>query len=211
MHDRYCDGKHCTIGLYAIVSYQKVGKWKKCVIHTNATNNTPFRQRLRPFCHPCTTAKPIKSQLKAHKMPKRCLGRSSVVHRTFRPHHGRREVLSMLKTVTQRSLRRSVVHRWPKWGKRKACASPRSQNGCTVVGHWSACKNAYCCKHCVSIWAMPLLPLYHYCASLARPMAFIEPSLWRPLCLHSATTATLAPPWQRFCLRSASCCVTTVV
>ena len=49
MHDRYCDGKHCTIGLYAIVSYQKVGKMKKCVIHKNATNNTPFRQRLRHF------------------------------------------------------------------------------------------------------------------------------------------------------------------
>ena len=34
-------------------------------------------------------------------------------------------------------------------------------------------------------------------------MASIERSLWRPLCLHSATTATLEPPWQWFCLHSA--------
>ena len=32
-------------------------------------------------------------------------------------------------------------------------------------------------------------------------MASIELSLWRPLCLHSATTATLEPPWQWFCLQ----------
>ena len=34
-------------------------------------------------------------------------------------------------------------------------------------------------------------------------MASIERSLWRPLCHHSATTATLEPPWQWFCLHSA--------
>ena len=34
-------------------------------------------------------------------------------------------------------------------------------------------------------------------------MASIERSLWRPRCLHSATTATLEPPWQWFCLHSA--------
>ena len=34
-------------------------------------------------------------------------------------------------------------------------------------------------------------------------MASIERSLWRPLCLHSATTATLEPPWRWFCLHSA--------
>ena len=45
--------------------------------------------------------------------------------------------------------------------------------------------------------------LYHHCASFGRPMASIERSLWRPLCLHSATTATLEPPCQWFCLHSA--------
>ena len=34
-------------------------------------------------------------------------------------------------------------------------------------------------------------------------MASIERSLWRPLCLHSATTATLEPLWRWFCLHSA--------
>ena len=34
-------------------------------------------------------------------------------------------------------------------------------------------------------------------------MASIERALWRPLCLHSATTATLEPPWRWFCLHSA--------
>ena len=33
----------------------------------------------------------------------------------------------------------------------EAHASPWSQNGCTVVGHWSSRKNAYCCEHYVSI------------------------------------------------------------
>ena len=65
-------------------------------------------------------------------------------------------------------------------------------------------KNAYCCEHCVSIWATLLPSLYHHCASFGRPIASIERSLWRPLCLHSATTTTLEPPWQRFCLHSAS-------
>ena len=59
------------------------------------------------------------------------------------------------------------------------------------------------CEHCVSIWATRLPSLYHHCASFGRPMASIERSLWRPLCLHSATTATLEPPWRWFCLHSA--------
>ena len=56
----------------------------------------------------------------------------------------------------------------------------------------------------VSIWATLLPSLYHHCASFGRPVASIERSLWRPLYLHSATTATLESPWQWFCLRSAS-------
>ena len=75
-----------------------------------------------------------------------------------------------------------------------------SQNGCTVVGHWSPSEK---CKHCISIWATRLPSLYHRCASFGRPMASIKRLLWRPLCLHSATTATLEPPWQWFCLHSA--------
>ena len=51
---------------------------------------------------------------------------------------------------------------------------------------------------------MLLLPLYHHCVSFGRPIASIEQSLWRPLYLHLATTATLEPPWQWFCFHSAS-------
>ena len=73
---------------------------------------------------------------------------------------------------------------------------------------WSAIgrsvKNRYCCEHCVSIWATLLPSLYHHCASFGRPIASIERSQWQPLCLHSATTATIQPPWRWFCLHSAS-------
>ena len=164
---------------------------------------TPFTQGLRPLCLPCATTKLARSPLKAEGRPKGCLGRSRVAHRTFRHRHGRhgrREVLIMFKTVAQRSPGRSVAHRSLKGGRMKAHTSPWSQNGCTVVGHWSPSKK---CEHCVSIWATRLPSLYHHCASFGRPMASIERSLWRPLCLHSATTATLEPPWQWFCLHSA--------
>ena len=79
----------------------------------------------------------------------------------------------------KRSPRRLVAHRSFKGGRRKARASPWSQNGCTGVGHWSLRKNAYFCKHCVSIWAMLLPPLHHHCACFGRPVASIE-RLWRP-------------------------------
>ena len=165
--------------------------------------NTPFTQELRPLCLPCATTKLARSPLKAEGKPNGCRGRSRVAHRTFRHRHGRHgrhEVLGMFKTVAQRSPRRSVAHRSLKGGRMKAHTSPWSQNGCTVVGHWSPSKK---CEHCVSIWATRLPSLYHHCASFGRPMASIERSLWRPLCLHSATTATLEPPWQWFCLHSA--------
>ena len=166
-------------------------------------SNTPFKQGLWPLCLPCATTKLARSPLKAEGRPNGCLGRSRVAHRTFRHRHGRhgrREVLSMFKTVAQRSPRRSVAHRSHKGGRMKAHTSPWSQNGCTLVGHWSPSKK---CEHCVSIWATRLPPLYHHCASFGRPMASVERLLWRPLCLHSATTATLEPPWQWFCLHSA--------
>ena len=102
--------------------------------------NTPFTQGLRPLCLPCATTKLSRSPLKAEGRQNGCLGRSRVVHRTFRHRHGRhgrREVWSMFKTVAQRSPRRSVAHRSLKGGRMKAHTSPWSQNGCTVVGHWS--------------------------------------------------------------------------
>ena len=73
-----------------------------------------------------------------------------------------------------------------------------------AVGHWSPHKKAYHCKHCVPIWTMLLPSLYHHYASFGRPIASVERSLWWPLCLHSATTSNLEPPWQSFCLHSAS-------
>ena len=172
-------------------------------IHRLHIRYTPITQGLRPLCLPCATTKLDRSPLKAEGRPNGCLGRSMVAHRTFRhrhARHGRRKVLSMFKTVAQRSPRKSVAHRSLKGGKMKAHTSPWSQNGCTVVGHWSPSKK---CEHFVSIWATRLPSLYHHCASFGRPMASIERSLWRPLCLHSATTATLESPWQWFCLHSA--------
>ena len=102
---------------------------------------TPFTQGLRPLCLPCATTKLARSPMKAEGRQNGCLGRSRVVHRTFRHRHGRhgrREVLSMFKTVAQRSPRRSVAHRSLKGGRMKAHTSPWSQNGCTVVVHWSS-------------------------------------------------------------------------
>ena len=170
---------------------------------TTTTSNTSFTQGLRPLCLPCATTKLARSPLKAERGLSGCLGRSRVAHRTFihrHGRHGRREVLSTFKTVAQRSPRRSVAQRSLKGGRMKAHTSPWSQNRCTVVGHWAPSKK---CEHCVSIWATRLPSLYHHCASFGRPMASIERSLWRPLCLHSATTASLEPPWQWFCLHSA--------
>ena len=112
--------------------------WDLATRHVTAY--TPFTQGLRPLCLPCATTKLSRSPLKAEGRQNGCLGRSRVVHRTFRHRHGRhgrREVLSMFKTVAQRSPRRSVAHRSLKGGRMKAHTSPWSQNGCTVVGHWS--------------------------------------------------------------------------
>ena len=104
------------------------------------TTNTPFTQGLRLLCLPCATNHLSRSPLKAQRRPNGCLGRSRVVYRTFilrLGRHGRREILCMFKKVVQRSSRRSVTHRSLKGGSRTAHASPWSQNGCTVVGHWS--------------------------------------------------------------------------
>ena len=167
-----------------------------------------FTQGLQPLCLPCATTKLARLPLEAQRRPKGCLGHSRVAQRTFRPcqgRHGCHEVLSMFKAVAQRSLRRSVAHRSLKGGRRKAHTLPWSQKGCTGVDHWlPRKKKAHNCKHCVSIWAMLLLLLYHHSASFGRPIASTEQPMWQPLCLHSATTATLEPPWQWFCVHSAS-------
>ena len=68
---------------------------------------------------------------------------------------------------------------------------------------WSGVGECVCV--CVWMWGMLLSSLYHHCASFGRPIASIERSLWRPLCLHSTTTATFEPPgWQWFCPHSTS-------
>ena len=94
---------------------------------------------------------------------------------------------------------RSLTGRWKEAGWRHT-----HRRGRRMDAQWSAIgRPVKKCEHCVSIWATRLPSLYHHCASFGRPMASIERSLWRPLCLHSATTATLEPPWQWFCLHAA--------
>ena len=120
----------------AFITYILCTKWIEMTLVY-----TPFTQGLRPLCLPCATTKLARSPMKAEGRQNGCLGRSRVVHRTFRHRHGRhgrREVLSMFKTVAQRSPRRSVAHRSLKGGRMKAHTSPWSQNGCTVVVHWSS-------------------------------------------------------------------------
>ena len=129
-----------TVWLMKIVIIVFLNIGDECQLICNSNTNTPFTQGLRPLCLPCATTKLSRSPLKAEGRQNGCLGRSRVVHRTFRHRHGRhgrREVLSMFKTVAQRSPRRSVAHRSLKGGRMKAHTSPWSQNGCTVVGHWS--------------------------------------------------------------------------
>ena len=58
---------------------------------------------------------------------------------------------------------------------------------------------------------MLLPPLYHHFAPFGRPIASIERLLWRPLCLHSATTATTTMVLPPLCLLCTTCCDTTAV
>ena len=179
----------------------------------NSTHNTPFTQGLRPLCLPCATTNLVRSPLKAEGRLNGCLGRSRVAHRTFRHRHGRhgrREVLSMFKTVARRSPRRSVAHRSLKWGRMKAHTSPWSQNGCTVVGHWSPSKK---CEHCISIWATRLPSLYHHCAFFGTNgvhWAITVATTVPPISDHGNTWATMAMVLPSLCLLCATCCATTV-
>ena len=168
-------------------------KWNPCwliVLTISSGTNTPFTQGLRPLCLPCATTKLVRSPLKAERRQNGCLGRSRVAQRTFRHRHGRhgrREVLSMFKTVAQRSPRRSVAHRSLKGGRMKAHTSPWSQNGCTVVGHWSPSKNA---NIVFQIW---VTRLYLPCTTIVPPLA----DQWRPLSDHcSDHCASIQRPRQ---------------
>ena len=55
-----------------------------------------------------------------------------------------------------------------------------------------------------SMLATFLPPFCLLCATSVPPIAYFERWLWRPLCLHSATMATLEHPCRGFCLLSAS-------
>ena len=168
--------------------------WRTLVLCTSQTpmvyfTNTPFTQGLWPFCLHCATTKLARSPLKADRRQNSCLGRSMVVHRTFRHRHGRHgrhEVLSMFKTVAQRSPRRSVAHGPLKGGRRKAHKSPWWHNGCTVVGHWSP-RIKY-----VVLWTL--------CINLSNASAFLVPPLcllWPTNSVHRAiTVATTVPPFR---------------
>ena len=169
----------------------------------------PFTQGLRPLGLPCATTKLARSPLKAEGRPNGCHGRSRVAHRTFRHRHGRhgrhgrREVLSMFKTIAQRSLRRSVAQRRQDEGTHIAVIAEWMQ--------WSAIgrpiKNAnivyqferQVCLPCTTI-VPPLAdqwrPLGDHCASIQRPRqhlshhgngsAFTLPSLRDLLCHYSS-------------------------
>ena len=133
-------GKSLQMSFVFNPNYNDVTTLNLAFVEVDTLPYTPFTQGLRPLCLPRATTKLSRSPLKAEGRQNGCLGRSRVVHRTFRHRHGRhgrREVLSMFKTVAQRSPRRSVAHRSLKGGRMKAHTSPWSQNGCTVVGHWS--------------------------------------------------------------------------
>ena len=155
--------------------------WQRAVqMLYNHLPNTPFTQGLRPLCLPCATTNLARSPLKVQRRPNGCLGRSRVVHRTLKHRHGRhgrREVLSMFKTVAQRSPRRSVARRSLKRGRRKAHASPLWQNGRTVVGIWSPRKKVHTVLNIV----------YQFERSFCLPWTIIVPPLtdqWRPLSDH---------------------------
>ena len=94
-----------------------------------------------------------------------CHGRSKVAQRMFRlrhGRHGRREVLSMFKTVAQRSPRR------------KAHASPWSQNGCARVGDWSPSKEMHTVVNIVYqylCFCLPCITIVPHLAGQERPLS----------------------------------------
>ena len=171
--------------------------------------NTPFTQSLRPLCLPRATIQLTRSPLNAQRRQHGCLDRSKVVHRTFNNRHGRHgrhQVLNMFKTVAEGSARRLVAQRSLKWGRGDAAASPWLQDGCTMVDLWSPSNYMRStAKLSPSMWATFLPPP----ASSVPPIACFGWWLWRPLCLHSASMATLEHPCRWFCLLYATSCAYT--
>ena len=163
---------------------------------------------MQPLCLPCATTKLARSPLKAERRPIGCLGRSRVVHRTFRHRHGchgRREVLSMFKTVAQRSPGRLVFHRSLKGGRRKAQTSPWSQIGCTVVSHRSPRKNMRTVVKIVYQFESPLCLLWptnnvHWATTVVITVP--------PFSDHGIPSATLPLVLPPHCLLHTTCCAT---
>ena len=155
-------------------------------MHVGIAKST-FTQRLGPLCLPCATTS------------WRQKGGRTVALVVQGWYTGRSDIAMDVKfwacsKQSQKGRRgcRSFTGRSKEAGGRHTHHSGRKMDA-----HWSAIgrlvKNARCCEHCVSIWATLLPSLCDHCASLDRPIAFVERSMWRPLCLHSATTASTLP------------------
>ena len=164
---------------------------------------TPFTHRLRLCASlPRATIKMMRPLLGTQKRQLVAL----VGQRMFRHCHGRWEVLSVFSTVEPKSPKVGVGARggglgggwgWG-WGLLKVCSNEAEgrhthRSGCRMDAQWSAIVRHVKMRSILSIRAMPLPPLHHHCASFGAPIACIGLSLWRPLCLHSATTAKLEP------------------
>ena len=204
---------------HGLKRYFKENPHKRRIKTTSSNTNgqwlIPPLHRAATFVPPLCNHKTLQV---AQRRQKGCLGRSRVAQRTFRPRHGRhgrREVFSMFKTVAQRSPRRSVAHRSFKGGRRKAQASPWSQNGCTGVGHWSPCKTMHL-----------LQTLYINLSDASASLVPLLCLLWLTNSVHWAiTVATTVPPFgdhgtpwaimamvlPPLCLLCTTCCATTAV
>ena len=176
------------------------------------TLNTPFTQGLRPLCLPCVTTKLARLPLKAEGRPNGCLGRSRVAHRTFRHRHGRHghhEVLSMLKTVAQRSPRRSVAHRSLKGDRMKAhiaLVAEWMHNGRSLVAQR---KMRTLCINLSDTSAFLVPPLCLLWPTNGIHWAITVATTEPPFSHHGNTWATMAMDLPSLCLLCATCCATT--
>ena len=136
-----------------------------------AVSYTPLTMGLLPLLLPCATTKMARSLFKAQRRPKCCHSLSRVAQRTFRPRHGRREVMSMFKTVEQRSPRRSAAHRLLTGGRGV---------GGTVVNI------LYQFERCFCLPSTTIVPLWPTMGDHGNPWATIAMIL-PPLCLLCKT------------------------
>ena len=138
-----------------------------------------------PLCLHFVTINLVRSSTEAQRKRSGCLGRSKMAHVVFRHRHGRhdrREVLGVFKRVAQRSSKvaEDVVKVYSNEGRHT------HRRGCRMDAQWSPRINEFYCKHYLLFRTMLLPPLYYPIASFGRPIASIEQSLWRALCLDSA-------------------------